>query len=73
MCKRVNAVLPVIVYDAGRSHSAVRHGLNEQEDISLIYRAPAERKRLQDTIDRCLISAEHVAGKRFGERFDLCE
>jgi hypothetical protein len=71
--ERIEAVLPVVVPDAGRSHSPVRHGLNEQEDIGLIYGSSAERKRLQHTIDRLLISAEQVAGKRFGERLDLRE
>lgn len=60
--ERIVAILSVVVPDARGSHSPVRHGLNEQRDIGLIYGAPAERKGLQDSIDRLLISAEHVAG-----------
>src|SRR5262249_12609823 len=73
MRKRIIAIFPVIMSDAGRSHSSVRHGLNEHEDIGLIYGAPAERKRLQHAIDRLLILAEQVDSKRFRERLDLRE
>ena len=71
--ERIVAILPVVVPDARGSHSSVRHGQNEQGNIGLIYGATAERKGLQHAIDRPLISAEHVAGKRLGERLDLCE
>jgi len=40
--KGVVTVLPVVIPDPGRSHSSVRHGLNEQENIGLIYRASPE-------------------------------
>src|SRR5215813_8327624 len=73
MRKRIIAIFPVIMSDAGRSHSSVRHGLNEHEDIGLIYGAPAERKRLQHAIDRLLILAEQVDSKRSRERLDLRE
>ena len=71
--EKIVAILPVVVPDARGSHSSVRHGLNEQENIGLIYGATAERKGLQHSVDRLLISAEHIAGKRFGERLDFCE
>src|SRR5262249_50230535 len=73
MRERIIAIFPVIIPDAGRSHSSVRHGLNEHEHIGLIYGASAERKRLQHTIVRLLISAEHVGRKRSRERLDLRE
>src|SRR5246127_3905114 len=69
--ERVVSRFPVVVPDARGSHSSVRHGLNEQEDVGLIHGAPAKRNRLQDPIDGLLISAEDIAGKRFGERLDL--
>ena len=73
MCERVVPILAVVIPDAGGSDPSVRHGLNEQENIGLIYGAAAERKGLQHPIDRRLISAENVAGKRCGERLYFCE
>src|SRR5271155_5699021 len=69
--KGVEAILPVVISDTGRSHSSVRHGLNEQEDVGLIYCTPSERERLQHTVDCLLVAAEHIAGKRPGHRLDL--
>jgi len=65
------AVLPVVVPQARGSYSSVRHGLDEQEDISLIYGAAAEGKGPQHPIDHLLISAEDITGERFGQRLDL--
>ena len=64
--ERIVAVLPVLVPDAGRSHSPVRHGLNEQENVGLIYGAPAERKGLQHTVNRLLVAAENITGEGLG-------
>jgi hypothetical protein len=64
--ERIVAVLPVVIPDTGRPHSAIRHGLNKQENVGLIYRTPSERKGLQHAVDRPLITAEHVAGEWLG-------
>src|SRR5713101_670072 len=71
--KGVEAVLTVIISDPGRSYSSIRHGLNEQENVGLIYRASSERERVQHTVDRLLIATKEIAGKRSGHRLDLCD
>lgn len=73
MRERIVAVFSVVVPDARASNPSIRHGFDEQEDVGLIHGAPAEREGLHDPIDCPLISAEHVAGKRLGERLDLGE
>src|SRR5215831_11417844 len=64
--ERLVAIFPVVIPDAGRSHSPVRHGLNEQENVGLIYSTAAERKGLQHSVDRLLVAAEHVTGEGLG-------
>ena len=71
MRKGIEAVLPVVISDTGRSHASVRHGLNEQKNVGLIYGSSPKRKGLQHAVDRLLVSAEHVAGERLWHRLDL--
>src|ERR1700751_5496067 len=71
--KGIVPILTIVISDAGVSHSSVRHGLNEQENIGLIYRASSKGKGLQDAVDCFLVLTEHIAGKRFRERLDFCE
>jgi len=54
------------VSPARTSNSSVRHGLNELENVGLIYSTAAERKGLQHTVDRLLVAAEHVTGEGLG-------
>ena len=73
MRERIVAVLSVVVPHAGRSDPSVRHRLNEQENIGLIYSTSPECKGLQHAVDHTLITAEHVTGERLWPRLDLCE
>jgi DNA-binding NtrC family response regulator len=63
--ERIVALFPVVVPDAGRSHSPAGHRFDEQENVSLIHSTPAERKRLQHSVDRPLVAAKDVTGERF--------
>ena len=64
--KGVETVLTIIISDTSCSHSSIRHGLNEQENVGLIYGAPAERKGLQHTVNRLLVAAENITGEGLG-------
>jgi hypothetical protein len=44
MRKGVIPILPVIISDSGRSHSPVRHGLNEQKNVGFIHGAPPNER-----------------------------
>src|SRR5580700_9655487 len=57
--------LAVVVTNAGISDPSIWHGFDEQVNVYLIDRAPAERQAREKVIDRLLISAEQEAGKRF--------
>jgi hypothetical protein len=55
---------PEINLRVGGPHGS---GFDEPENLSLIHSTPAERKRLQHSVDRLLVAAEHVTGEWFGQ------
>src|SRR5580658_8965851 len=64
MRESVKPGLAVVVTDTGISDPAKGHGFDEQVNVYLIDRAPAERQAREEVIDRLLISAEQEPRKR---------
>ena len=73
MRKRIVAILPVVIPDAGRSHSSERHGLDKHENVGLIYSTPTERQGLQYSVDSLLVATEYVTGEGFRQRLDFVD
>src|SRR5271165_1385203 len=61
MREGIKAGLAVVMTDTGISDPAKGHGFDEQVNVYLIDRAPAERQAREEVIDRLLLSAEEEA------------